>query len=152
MRLRIEIAPDCDEELVIRAPALTEELQRLERVISDNLSQGGELSLQNGEVECFVPISELLFFESGNGKVQAHTADAMYDCRFKLFELEQLLPARFARASKSCLADTTKVSSITRSLTGASEVCFKGCNKRIFVSRMYYPSFREKISETRSIR
>lgn len=149
MKFRIEIEPASGEEIVLRAPALTDEVQALGERILALLGEGTELALRDGERECYVPCTDILFFETADGRVSAHTAKRMYYCSHKLYELEEMLPRTFMRASKSCLANTAKVCELTRSFTGGSEARFRDSHKHIFISRMYDKAFREKIRETR---
>ena len=149
MKLRIEIDPDSQEEILLRAPAVTDEVRRLQTVIAEALSRKLELALQLGEQECYIPCDEILFFETTERRVSAHTAEHMYFSPLKLCELEELLPRTFVRASKSCLVNTAHIVAINHSLTGASEILFKGTGKKIYASRMYYKIVHDTIEETR---
>ena len=149
MKLRIEIDPDSQEEILLRAPAVTDEVRRLQTVIAEALSRKLELALQLGEQECYIPCDDILFFETMERRVSAHTAEHMYFSPLKLCELEELLPRTFVRASKSCLVNTAHIVAINHSLTGASEILFKGTGKKIYASRMYYKIVHDTIEETR---
>ncbi len=149
MKLRIEIDPDSQEEILLRAPAVTDEVRRLQTVIAEALSRKLELALQLGERECYIPCDEILFFETTERRVSAHTAEHMYFSPLKLCELEELLPRTFVRASKSCLVNTAHIVAINHSLTGASEILFKETGKKIYASRMYYKIVHDTIEETR---
>ena len=149
MRIRIEIEYGAEEEIILRAPRITEEIRELQEKIADAAHSVGEIALQSGDTELFLPYSEILFFETSGGKILAHTAGDCFVCPLRLYELETLLPLAFVRASKACLLNTSRVYSITRSLTGVSEVCFTGSTKRTSVSRMYYHTVRDRIEQTR---
>ena len=149
MKLRIEIDPDSQEEILLRAPAVTDEVRRLQTVIAEAFSRKLELALQLGERECYIPCDEILFFEATERRVSAHTAEHMYFSPLKLCELEELLPRTFVRASKSCLVNTAHIVAINHSLTGASEILFKETGKKIYASRMYYKIVHDTIEETR---
>lgn len=149
MKLRIEIDPDSQEEILLRAPAVTDEVRRLQTVIAEAFSRKLELALQLGERECYIPCDEILFFETTERRVSAHTAEHMYFSPLKLCELEELLPRTFVRASKSCLVNTAHIVAINHSLTGASEILFKETGKKIYASRMYYKIVHDTIEETR---
>lgn len=149
MRIRIEIGEGNEEEIVLRAPEITEEVREVRQRIADALHSVGEIALQSGDSEIFLPYSEILFFETSGGKICAHTADDCFVCSMRLYELEKLLPSFFVRASKACLLNTSKVFSITRSITGVSDASFVGSSKRAPISRMYYHAVRDKIGQTR---
>ena len=149
MKVRIEISDDGDEEVVIRARSLTDEVRRISDAVT--AASGGEatLSLTDGESEYFVPVASLLFFETADGHTTGHTADRMYYTHLKLYELEAILPRTFARISKSCVVNTAAISSIKRNPVGASETFFAGSYKKVYISRSYYKAVREIIEETR---
>lgn len=148
-KVRFEINPESDEEIVIKCKALTEEVLQIERFI--NCNSASEMELQLGGKDYFIPINEILFFESTDPKTAAHTKDRMFYTPLKLYELEERLPRNFMRVAKSCIINLNSISSLRKELTGICEVCFKGTNKKIFVSRSYYKAFREKINEIRKV-
>jgi DNA-binding LytR/AlgR family response regulator len=149
MKIRIEIADDESEEIVIRCRERTDEVRLIESVVENLLKGGSELALTIGNREYYIPKSEILFFETYDGKVCAHTKDRMYQTDYKLFQLEEILPAYFVRISKSVIANVRQISSLGRELTGNGEITFKGCNKATYFSRGYYKILKDKIEEVR---
>jgi DNA-binding LytR/AlgR family response regulator len=149
VKVRIEISDDGEEEVVIRARTLSDEVRRISDAVRK--ASGGEatLALSDGESEYFVPVDSLLFFETDEGHTTAHTADRMYYTSRKLYELEAILPRTFARVSKSCVVNTAAISSIKRNPVGASETHFTDSYKKVYISRSYYKAVRELIEETR---
>ncbi len=149
MKLRIEIADDLPEdEVYIRCRAVTDEISRLQRVIQ-GAAHKVELQLYIGDTEYYVSPEKILFFETADGKVSAHTRDRMYYTDTKLYELEALLPYTFVRVSKSCILNSAHVASLSHSLTGSAEATFFNSYKKAYISRMYYKILKEKIYETR---
>ncbi len=149
MKLRIEITDAGEEEIVIRCREQTDEVKMITSALSSILRGGTEILLTIGTREYYVPKSEILFFETVDKKVCAHTADRMYRTEYKLFELEDLLPSYFVRISKSVIANTRLISSLSRELTGNGELTFKGCEKVTYFSRGYYKLLKDKIEEVR---
>ncbi len=149
MKIRIEIAEDALEEIVIRCRERTEEVRLIESVVENLIRGGSELALTIDHREYYVEKSQILFFETYDGKVCAHTKDRMYRTEYKLFELEEILPAYFVRISKSVIANVRLISSLARELTGNGEITFKGCNKSTYFSRGYYKILKDKIEEVR---
>lgn len=152
MKLRIEMSDDlpCDE-VIIRCKNADERVRRLQNAFSEIIDGrgGSELVLTIGDMEYFVPVSDILFFETESGKVAAHTSEKMYFSESKLYELEKILPRSFVRVSKSCVLNSAKVVSISKSLTGSSEVLFANSYKKAYVSRLYYKILKDLIYETR---
>ncbi len=152
-KVRIEIDPDGAEEVVIRCRNATPSVFALKAAIESGSADGQakELALQLGEEEYFVELSRILFFESADNRVTAHTDNRIYYTDMKLYELEKMLPNTFMRVSKGCVINLEAVQWLRRELTGPCRVGFTGSTKQAYVSRMYYRPFREKLEETRRI-
>ena len=148
MKSRIEIDPDAEREVIIRAPEIDDEILKIQSAV-ERASSTGEIALRCGSGEIFVRHGEILFFEVSGERTFAHTAKECYTTPLRLLELEGILPGTFCRASKSVLLNTMKVRSLTRSPTGVGEASFSGSEKTAFISRMYYKSVRDVIEEVR---
>ena len=149
MKFKIEIDPDQPEELLLRAPTITEEISRIRKGIDGILRSEGEISLRKAETEFFLPYRDILYFETSENRVWAHTKNDCFYCALRLNELEELLPRTFTRGSKSNLVNTALIQSIRRSPTGVAEVSFRGSDKKVYISRLYYHMVRDIIEETR---
>ena len=150
-KVRIELDPGAtEEEVIIRCPEITPEILKLQKLAEGGSQrQDAEITLTLGDREYFIAVKDILFFETADSRTAAHMPDRMYYTDMKLFELSDFLPNTFMRVSKSSIVNLQKISSIRRDVTGACEVFFEGSEKRIYVSRMYYKSFREKLLEIR---
>lgn len=146
-KVRVEIDPKCDEEIIIRCRNVSDEIARIESLVSS--IDPCEMELELGNDLYFVKTEQILFFETDGSKTAAHTVDRMYYTDLKLYELEERLPKSFMRISKSCIININAVSSIHKEITGICEAFFRDTVKKVYVSRGYYKQFREKINETR---
>lgn len=146
-KVRVEIDPECDEEIIIRCRNVSDEIARIESLVSS--IDPCEMELELGNDLYFVKTEQILFFETDGSKTAAHTVDRMYYTDLKLYELEERLPKSFMRISKSCIININAVSSIHKEITGICEAFFRDTVKKVYVSRGYYKQFREKINETR---
>lgn len=146
MKVRIEIEEGmAEEEIVIRCGSLNESVVSLQNYI---LKQSGGkrcLTLTNQDTDFFIPMQDIYFFETEGRELRAHTADKIFTCNYKLYELEDILPGNFMRISKSAIANLDYVYSITRNLTASSIVEFTGSKKRALVSRSYYKLLIERL-------
>ena len=144
MRIRIEMDNAIEEdEVIIRCSELTQEITKLQQLLSDALNQNRTLLCYQGEKEIFLSLEDILFFETEGCAVQVHTADDMYSISAKLYELEEMLPRYFARVSKSSILNTKKIYSITKNLSVSSIVEFQNSYKKVYVSRYYYKMLKE---------
>ena len=138
MKIRIEIVPPEEEEIIIR-------VSELNQIVSGKST----LALYKNDAQFFVELNQILFFETDESGVCAHTAKEVFETRSKLYELEEILPASFMRVAKSTILNVNHVYSITRNLTASSEVEFKNTHKKVYVSRNYYKALIAKLEEKR---
>ena len=147
MRVRIEIEEGlAEEEVVIRCGQLTDSIVSLQNYISKQNNGKKCLSLESGDTEYYMPIDDIVFFETEGRELRAHTVDRIFTCDYKLYELEELLPGSFMRISKSAIANLDYIYSITRNLTASSVVEFSGSGKKAMVSRGYYKMLVDKLN------
>ena len=147
VRVKIEIDPDVKEcEVTIKCSEIDASVARLQKAISEAGAGSGQISFFKEDTEYFLPASKILFFETDGGVIRAHTANDEFEAKYKLYELEERLPAYFTRISKSTILNTHKVYSITKNLTGASKVEFQGTYKTVYCSRNYYKSLKESLA------
>ncbi len=148
MKLRTVIS-DGDEEIVITCKERSDKIVFIEDLIKNAVGHGSALLLTSGELQYFIPIKEIIFCESYDGRTICHTSDKVLNSSYKLFELEKILSPVFSRASKSTLVNCREVYSIKKNLAGASEIAFRSTQKKAYLSRSYYKMFMEKMNETR---
>ncbi len=150
MKIKIEIDENLtEEEIVIRGSALTEEMTAVQKAVADVLARKQTLTFYKNETEYYIPLDEILFFETEDGGISAHTSAEVYTVKYKLYELEQVLPRNFIRVSKSTILNVSKVYSVERNLTASSIVQFAGSHKQVYVSRYYYKSLKISLEEKR---
>lgn len=150
MKLSIEISDEyTTNEVIIRCKEKDEIVNRLEAAFSEIVKQDTQLALFDGLSEQYVPMRDILFFESNGRSIIAHTANSCYNSDMRLCKLEKILSRSFFRVSKFCIANTSKINSISKSIPGSGEACFEGSNKKVYVSRTYYKALKEFIYETR---
>lgn len=148
MKVRLEIDPNGEEEVIIKCRELSEEVIRLEAALRGG-STDFEMELHQGGNDFFIKTNDILFFETCGSKTAAHTKDKMYYTDLKLYELSEQLPRCFMRISKSCIVNINAVSSTRRELTGICEAFFEETAKKVYISRSYYKPFREAVKEIR---
>ncbi len=149
MKIRIEICDEGEEEIILRCKSYDERIKQVEGALNGIVKSRRELTLYIGNTEYYVSISDILFFETQNGRVYAHTPDRMYTASYKLFELENMLPSSFVRISKSSIANVMRISSLSRELVGNGEISFYKTEKKTYFSRAYYKILKDRIEEIR---
>lgn len=150
MKVKIEIVEGIEEEeVVIRCGNLNDSVISLQNYLSKQNDGKRCLTLTDGGTDFFIPMGDICFFETEGREIRAHTADKIFVCGYKLYELEELLPGCFMRVSKSAIVNLDRVYSVTRNLTASSVVEFSGSGKQAFVSRAYYKAMTERLRARR---
>lgn len=151
MKIRIELDESLfEEEVIIRCRNLTDQVQQIQRILSDSKFSRNKMEFTKGETQYFLSLKDILFFETDGGMVAAHTAQDMFQTRLKLYELEDILPGYFMRISKSAILNTELVYAINRNLAASSVVEFQQSHKQVYVSRNYYKALISKLEENRN--
>lgn len=153
MRVVIEVDEELAEEcIVIKCQKLDERIVKLQSLLSEHTDSDRDILLHKEGKEYYMPLEKLLFFETENKQIWAHTSDEMYETDYKLYELEEMLPGSFMRVSKSTIINLNHIYSITKNITAASVVEFNGSRKKVYVSRNYYKALIERLDEKRKVR
>lgn len=148
MKVRIEIAENLvEDEIIIKCKQITKTIQNIQKTIIDETSSVPKLTFYKQNEEYYFTLEEILFFETNKDLVYAHTAGDAFRIKFRLYELEDILPHYFIRVSKSTILNTRRILSIEKNLTSASLVQFYKSHKQVYVSRLYYKSLRQRLSE-----
>ena len=153
MKVVIEVDEGLAEEcIVIKCQQLDDRVVKLQSLLSEQLNSDIELLLRKNEKEYYIPAEQILFFETENKQVFAHTKTDMYETDCKLYELEEMLTKDFMRISKSAIVNLKHIFSISKNITSSSVIEFNNSHKKVYVSRNYYKALVEQLEEKRKIR
>ncbi|MEQ8155555.1 MAG: LytTR family DNA-binding domain-containing protein [Clostridiaceae bacterium] len=148
MKIRIELVNDLDEdEVLIRCGRVDDTIQKIHQYILEQSLTGPKLTFYKQNQEFYFPLDDVLFFETEGEHIYAHTANDAYRIKYRLYELEEILPRQFIRAAKSTIVNIMQVYSITRNLTASSLIQFINSHKQVYVSRHYYGELRRRLNE-----
>lgn len=143
------ISQNEDEEIIINCKERNDKIIFLEDLINNAIGKSDTILLTSADTQFYIPIKNILFCESFDGKTLCHTESQILFSSYKLYELEMILPTVFCRASKSCIINCKRIYSIKKNISGASEVRFDASNKKAYLSRSYYKPFMERLNEMR---
>lgn len=150
MKIRIEVDHDLNEdEIIIRCKSLNRQIQKVEQSIRD-FSKTPGICFYQKDVEYYISLDEILFFETEGTMMLAHTVDEVYQVKYRLYELEELLPSYFLRVAKSTILNIHHIYSINKNITASSIVEFNKSHKQVYVSRMYYKILKQRLAERRN--
>ncbi|PEJ40581.1 LytTR family DNA-binding domain-containing protein [Bacillus wiedmannii] len=144
MKVRIELDPSQKEvEIIINTGEVTDEIQQLLKII-----EGGTVNQIVGVLDhqyYLLNLYDIYWFYTEGRKVMAQTKKGSLEVKARLYELEeQLAGKRFARFSKSILANLGHVKSFEMSFSGSMCAHFSNRMKE-YISRKYVPLIKESL-------
>ncbi len=150
MKVKFEVDENFEEEeIIIRCRKMTKECLQLQQLAESLQMEKLQLEFYDQGTEYYLPLEEILFFETNGGSVYAHTGLKQYQIKNKLYELEDILPRMFMRVAKSMIINIDCIYSLTKNITSSSIVEFYGTPKKAYVSRGYYKSLKNRLGERR---
>ena len=97
MKVIVNVDENCiEEQVIINCHELNENIINIQKTISAMENQSLKIELKQGEKEFYIDVGEILFFETDNNQVMAHTANEIFLTGSKLYELEKILPCTLA--------------------------------------------------------
>lgn len=142
--MQVEIKIDnsyTDPKIIILTASMTEEVNSIVKKFSEDASQIIS-GYKNEKIE-ILEQTDLIQIYANSGKVFAVTNNGEYTLRFRLYELENRLPAnQFIRISNSEIINLKKVINFDLSFTGT--ICVKLSNgMTTYVSRRYVSKLKK---------
>ncbi len=151
MKIQIKTDPSLGkDEIILLCHQKNEKVQQIKRLIDEMVSGQTSMVVYKDKQEIYLPVSEILFFETSGTAIYAHTAKEMYETSYKLYELEEILPGYFLRVSKSTIANIHRIAGISRNLTASSTIAFGSTHKQAYVSRHYFKTLKLRLEEKRN--
>lgn len=93
MKIKIEIEDSlAEDEVIIRCRGLTEEVSAVQKAVSEAAGAVQKFPFYKGNTEYYLSLDEILFFETDEAGISAHTKTDAYQTKYKLYELEDMLP------------------------------------------------------------
>lgn len=148
MKIRIEITDDLQEdEVIIRCRQIHDHVLNIQKRIAEEYADVPRLTFFKENTEYYFPLEDILFFETDQDCVYAHTRTDAFRIRFRLYELEDILPHFFVRISKSNIVNIRHILAVNRNLTASSQIQFNKSHKQVYVSRLYYKNLKARLDE-----
>jgi DNA-binding LytR/AlgR family response regulator len=138
-----------EDEIIIKCKSLNNEIIRTSKLLNSLKSSDIRLIFYKDNLEYYFGLEEVIFFETTLNTVYAHTIKDVYEVKYRLYELEKLLPHNFLRISKSTIVNINSIFSLSKNITSSSLVEFYNTHKQIYVSRKYLKDLHNKIKEER---
>ncbi|MDD6160969.1 MAG: LytTR family DNA-binding domain-containing protein [Oscillospiraceae bacterium] len=144
MKVTVKIEPGLTEpEVVIRAPALTPEVQALSRALH---RREGERTIPvfSGEQAIRLPLADILRFYADGKGVCCQSTDGVYTVKQRLYELEAMLEgSRFVRVSHSEIVNLDRITALDLSITGTIRISLGSVTA--YASRRYVKKIKQAV-------
>ena len=117
----------------------------IEQILSVVSLAGNTVAGIRGDETCFIPLKEILYFESVDNKVFFYTDGETYETTVKLYQLEEKLQnSKFARISKSTIANLNRFHSIRPEKNSRLTATLMN-GEKLVVSRQYIGEIKRKL-------
>lgn len=151
VKIHIEVIDGlAEDEVIIRCNRVDETIQKINQYVLEQSSSRPKITFYKKNQEFYFPLNDVLFFETEGERIYAHTANDAYLVKYRLYELEGMLPRHFVRVAKSTIANIMQVYSVARNITAASLISFINSHKHVYASRSYYRELRQRMEERRN--
>lgn len=142
MKLVIEQNRNFQEtEIIIRCSSINSELQKIIDTIK--ISSFTITAYKDGYLQK-IDHEDICYIESVDEKTFIYCENDVYDCKMKLFELEETLTnSSFVRISKSCILNIDFIEKVKPMLNGKYEVLLIN-GEKLIINRHYVPIFKKK--------
>lgn len=148
MKVHIEVDDSMsNDEVLIRCGRADEDIRNLCQLILEHGGAEPNITFYKGNMEYYFPLKNVLFIETDGDHIYAHTEDDAFMIKYRLYELQDLLPRSFVRVAKSTIVNSAKVYSVTRNITSASLIQFADSHKQVYASRNYYKDLQQRLQE-----
>lgn len=151
MKVRIDIDKSLTEdEVIIKCREVNEVVNQIQKKLVDITEGAPFIIFYQGNKEYYLNPNQILFFETENNNTHAHTGNDSYLAKYRLYELEEILPKSFVRISKSTIVNIKHVLSISSSFGTSHLIEFNKSHKQVYISRRYLKILKDRLEERRN--
>ena len=144
MRFKLIIDANREEEVQATVQRESEFTSRLENIV---LSYNGtnKLAAYTEDEMILIPFQNIeCIFLMGGKTYAVNEKGARYLLKYRLYELEELLPQNFFRINKSALANLDRLQQLALSFNGSVDAVFR-CGYRDYVSRRCLSALKRRL-------
>ena len=142
MKYTINQITEGEDELILNYLELNEEI---EGILAFMRKEGKHLIGWKDKEQVVIPLGDLLYMESVDGKTFAYTEAEVYRVNYSLLQLEMLLQdVKFFRCSKSMIMNIDRVVSLKSLSSNRIDAVMRN-GEHIIISRTYASDFRKRL-------
>ncbi|MBQ8448746.1 MAG: LytTR family transcriptional regulator [Clostridia bacterium] len=141
MKFTLIIDENCEEEVVVYARGKSKFTEELADFVKSNTP---ELIGYSGKSIVKLALSEVFAFTVEEGKVFAATAQGKLCVQKRLYQIEEMLDARFVKINQSCIVNVGQIERFEATFGGSLMVVLKN-GYRDYVSRRQMKTVKERL-------
>lgn len=143
LKIRFEkIAPEEQEEIVVRSQQITKEIENILKSLEGNTPVVVVGYKENSLYR--IPVKQILYFESIDNRTFLYCEKTVYETKYKLYELENSLSQYgFFRVSKSMIVNLKMIHNVSPEFSGRFRAVLKN-GETVLISRKYVPVMKKK--------
>lgn len=135
-----------DEEAIIRAVEMTEEIKSARELLENNCRSipVSETSGESGSGTVMLGTDKIYYTESVDKRTYVYTKEKCYETKYRLYELEELFNSNFLRCSKSLIINIRKIRSVKSEINGRMVAVMLNGEQTV-ISRSYVKELKKKL-------
>ena len=143
MKISIDIDDNYkDTEVVIHAPKLTQDVEKLIAVMR---MLNMQIAVSKNDETYLIDAGKILYVEAVERKTFVYTEEEIYESKLPLYEIERELQEHdFLRLSKQSIVNLRMIKSLKADINRRIKITLKN-GEQIVVSRMYSDELRNKL-------
>ena len=136
-----KVFSEIEERAEIHAVILTEEIQNAVDILENNKRS---IPVMNSEETIMCPLDRVYYFESVDKHTFVYTKDKCYETKYRLYELEEMIPHDFFRSSKAMIINIKKIASVKADFNARMRAVLLN-GEQVIISRNYVKDLKGKL-------
>lgn len=130
-----------EERAEIHAVTLTEEILNAADILENNKRS---IPVINSEETIMCTLDRVYYFESVDKRTFVYTKDKCYETKYRLYELEEMIPYDFFRCSKAMIINIKKIASVKAEFNARMRAVLLN-GEEVVISRNYVKDLKGKL-------
>lgn len=130
-----------EERADIHAVAITAEIKYAVDLLENNKKS---IPVTDAETTRFCSLTKIYYFDSVDNHTFVYTKDRCYETKYRLYELESMLPYDFFRCSKSMIINIRKIESVKAEINARMRATMLN-GEEVIISRNYVKELKGKL-------
>lgn len=130
-----------EERAEIHAVTLTEEIQNAVDILENNKRS---IPVINSEETIMCTLDRVYYFESVDKRTFVYTKDKCYETKYRLYELEEMIPYDFFRCSKAMIINIMKIASVKAEFNARMRAVLLN-GEEVVISRNYVKDLKGRL-------